>query len=831
MGKGGGAMKRIVSLVMRARRSLPLHFLTLLFLTESYSLGQGVSVGQRAADNSIEAQLDAFRIHEDFEVSLFADESLGIANPVAMHWDEQGRLWVLTTLTYAQLEPGENPNDTLVILEDTDGDNRADQSTIFADGLDMPMGFALGNGGVYLGEGPDLLFLQDTDGDNKADSRQVLLTGFGTGDTHQNISNFTWGPDGGLWFAQGLHCYSRVETPWGIVRGDAAGFWRFDPETLRLDPYCFPSSCSQNPCGIVFDKTGALFIKSNNRELIYATPGLVPTARQKNLVPVASIGATPGKSMGGEYVDSIHLPEWIQNHVLIAGYYANRVTAFPLVKEGAGYAKIEPVEILFSEHGSFRPVEIRIGPDGAIYVADWFNPIIGHYQASLRHPDRDEEHGRIWRITAKGRELNDKSMWSGQQRFPDRPVPDAESDEPRDRLAAVLASANSDSPAELVKALRVLDHPRDRFLDYALDQTIHATMANWFPALEKGELEFEKPEHLAFALETLGTDEAIQYARNALDQSIPSEEPRSLFVRVVSRSKNPSDWLYLAKNYSNDPYILSSLADSAPAGRKAPVPRADVIVGPLLSHENAAVRAEALRLAGLWKLVGLAEPVREALRGSSNTVTERSAAASALVRLEGGVAAEDLIEVYSTGDRDLKSELLQPLATVAPVRAALLALQDMEKDGKAEDISSFLTPFFSRAQGTEALAKAVEAKGISKETASQVTAAMNRVGKSDEKLMGLLQDAMGITSGPRSYSPDFVAALVDDVLTSGDPNAGNKVYQRAELTCVACHQVEGVGGNLGPSLDAVGAGLTNDLLVESVLWPQRQLKEGYLSIV
>ncbi|MEM9015672.1 MAG: hypothetical protein AAGC68_01565, partial [Verrucomicrobiota bacterium] len=84
----------------------------------SVAFGQGVSVGKRASDNSVEAQLAAFRVHEDFEVGLFADESMGIANPVAMHWDERGRLWVLTTLTYAQLEPGENPNDTLVILED-----------------------------------------------------------------------------------------------------------------------------------------------------------------------------------------------------------------------------------------------------------------------------------------------------------------------------------------------------------------------------------------------------------------------------------------------------------------------------------------------------------------------------------------------------------------------------------------------------------------------------------------------------------------------------------------------------------------------------------------
>ncbi|MEM6916921.1 MAG: hypothetical protein AAF491_10180, partial [Verrucomicrobiota bacterium] len=578
-------------------------------------------------------------------------------------------------------------------------------------------------------------------------------------------------------------------------------------------------------------KTGALFIKSNNRELIYATPGLVPTTRQKNLVPVASIGATPGKSMGGEYVDSEHLPEWIQNHILIAGYYANRVTAFPLVKEEAGYARVEPVEILFSEHGSFRPVEIRIGPDGAFYVADWFNPIIGHYQASLRHPDRDEEHGRIWRITAKGRELNDKTKWSARQRFPDRPVPGAGSAEPRDRLAAVLSAANSEKMVGLAEALRVLDQPTDRFLDYALEQTIHATATKWLPALEEGKLEFEKPEHLAFALETLGSEEAIRYARSELDRSDLGEELRSHFVRVVSRSRDPSDWIYLVKNYPGDASLLASLADVAPSGRRAPVAGAGEIIAPLLGHKDVDVKTEALRLVGAWKLTGLAGKVQEALKSSAEPVKVRSAAASALVRLEGGKAAEVLFSAYEEESGVMKSALLTQLAIVAPLRAASLALGEMEKEENGEDVSIWLTPFFSRAQGMAALAKAVESKGISEETASKVASAMNRVGKNDETLMGLLQDAMGVTSGPRSYSPDFVAALVDEVITHGNHTTGREVYGRAELTCVACHEVAGAGGKLGPSLDAVGAGLTNDLLVESVLWPQRQLKEGYLAIL
>ena len=130
--------------------------------------------------------------------------------------------------------------------------------------------------------------------------------------------------------------------------------------------------------------------------------------------------------MGGEVVASAHLPDWLQGHLLISGYYAHGIHAFPLIKKGAGYAKVEPVELMVAGHESFRPVGTRIGPDGAIYIADWFNPIIGHYQASLRHPDRDREHGRIWRMTAKDRDLSNPKDWNRPETIPvlDDPSPE-----------------------------------------------------------------------------------------------------------------------------------------------------------------------------------------------------------------------------------------------------------------------------------------------------------------------------------------------------------------------------------------------------------------------
>ena len=367
------------------------------------SRGQ-MSVLKPEADNSVAAELKSFTLADGYEVNLFADETDGIANPVCTSWDPAGRLWVLCTWAYPQLEPAENPDDKLLILTDTDGDGRVDKTTVFADGLNMPMGFAIGHGGAYIAQGNDLLHFQDSNGDDQADSHRVLLTGFGTGDTHQNINSLTWSPGGELLFCQGLHAFSRVETPWGVKRLDEHGTWRLRPSRLQLHP--FPRTGGSNPWGIAFGNWGEPFSKSNGTDIFDLLPTLVSrdTAAGRSGREM-SIGNTRIKSMIIEFADSPHLPEDIQDEMLIAGYFARDINRFEWEPDGAGHRLDLQPNLMASSHSAFRPVDIRIGPDGAIYIADWFNPIIGHYQASLRHPDRDKTHGRIWRVTAKDRPL------------------------------------------------------------------------------------------------------------------------------------------------------------------------------------------------------------------------------------------------------------------------------------------------------------------------------------------------------------------------------------------------------------------------------------------
>src|SRR5262245_20493529 len=200
-----------------------------------------------ASDPSTE--LASFQIADGFEVSLFASEKDGVVKPIQIRFDARGRLWVIGSTVYPQIEPGQVPNDKLLILEDTNGDGRCDKTTVFADGLMIPTGLELGHAGAYIGHGTELLFLKDTDGDGKADERRVLLRGFGTGDNHQNINSFRWGPGGELWMCQGLHIHSSVETPWGLVRLNQAGLWRLHPLLLKLQGFYGCQNEPSKPCG------------------------------------------------------------------------------------------------------------------------------------------------------------------------------------------------------------------------------------------------------------------------------------------------------------------------------------------------------------------------------------------------------------------------------------------------------------------------------------------------------------------------------------------------------------------------------------------------------
>ncbi|GAB3175216.1 PVC-type heme-binding CxxCH protein [Telluribacter humicola] len=354
-------------------------------------------------DPDVQRELESFKIADGFEVTLFAAEPL-VAKPIQMNWDAEGRLWVVSSTAYPHLKTGEEANDKVFVLEDTDGDGKADKSTIFAEGLLTPTGILPGDGGVYVANSTEILHFMDTDGDGKADKKRQVLTGFGVADTHHLIHTFRWGPEGRLYFNQSIYIYSHVETPSGIKRLEGGGVWKLQPKTLDLDVY---AKGLVNPWGLQFDRWGQSFLTdgAGGEGINYAFPGatFVTSPGAERIIR----GLNPGqpKHSGLEVISGRHLPESWQGSVITNDFRANRINRFQLTEQGSGYASKQVEDLLWTDHVAFRPVDINLGPDGAIYVADWYNPIIQHGEVDFHDPRRDQEHGRIWRITAKNRPL------------------------------------------------------------------------------------------------------------------------------------------------------------------------------------------------------------------------------------------------------------------------------------------------------------------------------------------------------------------------------------------------------------------------------------------
>ncbi|HTO04795.1 MAG TPA: PVC-type heme-binding CxxCH protein [Opitutus sp.] len=531
--------------------------------------------------------MKTFTLADGFEVNLFADETLGVVKPTQIAWDERGRMFVGCSPTYPQPIPGVKPGDYILMLEDTNGDGVADRTSRFAEGLTMVLGLEPGAGGLYVCDYDQLVHLSDTDGDGRADRRTVVLSGFGVGDTHQLINSISHGPDGSLWFSQGLHAFSRVETPWGLTVLEKAGLWRFRPRTQRLDSFFNGGRAGFNCWGVAFDDYGQMFHKSGDRPAgYYSVPGLVRLPDPDEYHPTGALFSSPIKTTALEIVGTTAMPAEVQGCAVIAGYFGNVVELHRISDDGAGFQSEQLPKLLRSTSPDFRPVDVSVGPDGAIYVADWYNPVIGHYQASYADPQRDKTRGRIWRITAKDRpaaklpnlhamtavelleQLRSPERWTRYQakrllfdrdssevvpaadrwwraldssapqfglwlievagifqahetpqpelvarllgspdprvraygcrvvgRWADR-LPNAlallseriRDPHPRVRMEAVVACSEIRTTDAVAVLVRVVDLPRDRFIDYALTQALKALQPQWAPALAAGRL-------------------------------------------------------------------------------------------------------------------------------------------------------------------------------------------------------------------------------------------------------------------------------------------------------------------------------------------------------
>jgi putative membrane-bound dehydrogenase-like protein len=481
-----------------------------------------------------------------FDLKLFASEP-DIINPVAFEWDEKGRLWVIETVDYPNTVRNDKSSgdDRIKICEDTDGDGKADKFTVFADGLNIPTSIVFANGGIIISQAPQFLFLKDTDGDDKADVKKVLIEGWGTFDTHAGPSSLEYGFDNQIW---GVVGYSGFE---GTIAGEnrkfSQGIYRFKPDVSSFE---FMTSTTNNTWGLGFSAGNDVFASTaNNTHSVFMG---IPNKSMRGVEGVQLLGSI---KIDGHYAmhaisDKVRQVDVFGGFTAAAGHNFYSARSYPkefwdkvafvceptgrlvhiakIEKNGAGYWENDGWNLVASVDEWFAPVEAKVGPDGAVWIADWYNFIIQHNPTptperggfagvngkgnAYENPLRDKAHGRIWRVVY--RQANKPDLRS------------LDKDEPDDLIRAL----NNDNMFWRMTAQRLLVERGDldllpRLFDLVKDETTNEFGDN-YPAL-----------HALWAIDGLGGLTKDDKAEIVLAEATkhPAAAVRKAAIQILSK--------------------------------------------------------------------------------------------------------------------------------------------------------------------------------------------------------------------------------------------------------------------------------------------------------
>lgn len=351
-------------------------------------------------------------VPEGFSVEVVAAEP-DIVNPVAMAIDERGRFWITESFEYPRREPGPG-KDRVKILEDTDGDGKADKFTVFMEGLNIPSGIAVGHGGVWVANSPDILFVQDTDGDGKADKQEVVVTGFGRTDTHELPNSLTWGPDGWLYGLNGVFNFSHVkysETNPNYTKDHkgwplTCALFRIHPRTREFQVFCEGTS---NPWGVAFNEEGEAFISACVIDHLWH---LVETGyyhRQGGPYPpftwkIESIVKHKHQKAaycGIHYFDSDAYPEQYRGKLYMGNIHGGCINVDSIERDGSTFKGSGLPDFMTANDAWFMPVVQKTGADGCLYVLDWYDRYHCYQDANRDPAGIDRLKGRLYRVRYK----------------------------------------------------------------------------------------------------------------------------------------------------------------------------------------------------------------------------------------------------------------------------------------------------------------------------------------------------------------------------------------------------------------------------------------------
>ncbi len=355
-------------------------------------------------------ELKTFTLPVGFEIQLVAAEP-DIQKPLNMAFDIKGRLWITESSEYPHpVKQGVRGKDTIKILEDTTGDGRADKIKTFVDGLNIPMGLYPYKNGVIAFSIPDITYYEDTNGDDKADKTTKLYGPMGyERDTHGMNNSFRRGYDGWLYANHGFNNQTRVSGRDGhTIEMHSGNTYRMRLDGSHIEHF---THGQVNPFGSAFDAKGNLFTADCHSKPIYQLlrGGYYPSFGKPHdglgfVKPMMDHLHGSTAIAGLEVYSGDQFPQEYRGNYFSGNVMTCRVNRNSPVYHGSTITAKEEPDFLSTTDSWFRPVDIRLGPDGALYIADFYNKIIGHYEVPLNHPGRDRYRGRIWRIVRKGKD-------------------------------------------------------------------------------------------------------------------------------------------------------------------------------------------------------------------------------------------------------------------------------------------------------------------------------------------------------------------------------------------------------------------------------------------
>jgi putative membrane-bound dehydrogenase-like protein len=778
--------------------------------------------------------MERTQVPADMRLELFAAEP-NIHKPIALAWDERGRCWVAETTDYPHgVTPNGEGHDRITICEDTNGDGKADKFTVFAEKLNLPTSLVLTNGGVIVAQPPRFLFLKDTNGDDKADVRQEILTGWGIGDTHAQASNLHYGFDNWLYGCVGYSGFKG--TIGGRTLAFGQGTYRFKADGSALE---FLHQFSNNSWGQSFNAAGDDFGGTANNAPIFfggipataAPDGFRVMSAKKINVEDKVHTITPNfrqvdvfggytAACGSAFISSANLPPRLQGKAMVCEPTMKVITLQDVQPDGSGYVAKDGFNLVASTDEWMSPVFAEVGPDGAVWFADWENFIIQHnptpsaarggYDAKTgpggahENPLRDHSRGRIYRV-----------VWEQAKAPAIRSLKGA-------TTADLVRALGSDTQFWRLTAQRLLVEGRKVDAAPALKALVTA---------DTGEI---AAIHALWALQGLGQLDAATHkaALLAKDAALRRNAIRALGVGSADAD------LFVAANVAADPAPTTRLA--------AFVKLATFTPSPTLTATAEAVRNDPAVAKDEW----LREAAKLVVRkfGAGNDVAKAGGGVNLLPNPSFENASGELPEGWKlrhytgTATWDVTSEpgAAHSGAKALHVKSTTGADTSVFVDVPLQPDTDYQLSAWVRTRGVKgALGALLNVHGTAFRTnAVSGDSGWTRVettfnsGNRTIASVNVLFGGFGQSSG-EAWFDDVQCAVVGgtpapDAPLVGDARRGDEIFHKhPTAACVLCHMVKGQGSTVGPALDGIASRKDAKYIEESLLEPNKVLAEGF----